>query len=353
MAQSISAMEDIYIATIVSINQIGQPPATDESIMIDSGAATHVSPPWFGTSFPLHQMRQQETRQTHLEDSYRNQHLGLWVSMDSLPQPTRTTHRDSILRLWCEATHPISHQADTSRLWDQHEWAVNNDKSQVLWKPHRTKGWTSLHRPEAIATTIRTTVDHQEWWRRSTTSNDSTNTCGHIRLQDHAAATMIIWTMNNQGFIVRIHKRLRRALFTPFNNGCPINTGQLEDYRKTIIRQPGKEVIIIARMTINRRRGRIRAGSQKDQHGSERHGLSQKHQHQEAACLKRQCQDRSCKSIRKERQISRREKRHRQWDQQQDIQASNHRSHQQTFQALAITYHHQTQQTRHQTIGFE
>ena len=60
MAQSISAMEDIYIATIVSINQIGQPPATDESIMIDSGAATHVSPPWFGTSFPLHQMRQQD-----------------------------------------------------------------------------------------------------------------------------------------------------------------------------------------------------------------------------------------------------------------------------------------------------
>ena len=28
--------------------------------MIDSGAATHVSPPWFGTSFPLHQMRQQD-----------------------------------------------------------------------------------------------------------------------------------------------------------------------------------------------------------------------------------------------------------------------------------------------------
>ena len=54
-----------------------------------------------------------------------------------------------------------------------------------------------------------------------------------------------IWTMNNQGYIVRIHKRIRRALFTPFNSGCPINTEQLEDYRKTIIRQPGKEEIII------------------------------------------------------------------------------------------------------------
>ena len=54
-----------------------------------------------------------------------------------------------------------------------------------------------------------------------------------------------IWTKNNQGYIVSIHKRLRRALFTPFNTGCPINTDQLEDYRKTIIRQPGKEKIII------------------------------------------------------------------------------------------------------------
>ena len=54
-----------------------------------------------------------------------------------------------------------------------------------------------------------------------------------------------IWTMNNQGYTVRIHKRLRRALFTPFSNVCPINTDQLEDYRKTIIRQPGKEETII------------------------------------------------------------------------------------------------------------
>ena len=54
-----------------------------------------------------------------------------------------------------------------------------------------------------------------------------------------------IWTMNNQAYIVRIHKRLIRVFFTPFNNGCPINTDQLEDYRKTTTRQPGKEAIII------------------------------------------------------------------------------------------------------------
>ena len=49
------AMEDTHIATLMSINQIGKPPATEESIMIDSAAATHLCPPWFGTSlFPLH-----------------------------------------------------------------------------------------------------------------------------------------------------------------------------------------------------------------------------------------------------------------------------------------------------------
>ena len=54
-----------------------------------------------------------------------------------------------------------------------------------------------------------------------------------------------IWTRNDQGYIARIHKRLRRALFTPYNSGCPVDIEQLEDYRKTIIRQPGKKEIII------------------------------------------------------------------------------------------------------------
>ena len=99
-------------ATSLSINRIGQPPGTDESIMIDSGAATHVRSTMVWNIAPS----DETTRQTRLEDSYRNKHLGFWVSVDSLPQPTRTTHRDPILCLWCEATHLVSHQADTSRI---------------------------------------------------------------------------------------------------------------------------------------------------------------------------------------------------------------------------------------------
>ena len=54
-----------------------------------------------------------------------------------------------------------------------------------------------------------------------------------------------IWTRNDQGYIVRIRKGLRRALFIPYNSGCPVDIEQLEDYRKTLIRQPGKKEIII------------------------------------------------------------------------------------------------------------
>ena len=121
------------------------------------------------------------TKQTHPEDSHRNRHLGLWLQMDSLHQPTRPTHRDSILRLWCETTNFISHSTDASRLWDQHEWELDHDTSKVLWESHHTKGWTTLHQLESFTTSTWTTTDHQEWRRGQPTSHDSTNTIGHIR----------------------------------------------------------------------------------------------------------------------------------------------------------------------------
>ena len=54
-----------------------------------------------------------------------------------------------------------------------------------------------------------------------------------------------MWAMNNEGYLVRIHKRLRRALFTPFNTDCPIPVDQLENYRKTVVRQPGQPQRIV------------------------------------------------------------------------------------------------------------
>jgi hypothetical protein len=78
--------------------------------------------------------------------------------------------------------------------------------------------------------------------RKQTTSHDSTNsTIGHIRSKTSQ------WQQRHmddeQTRIHRAHPQaLEESTLHTFNNRYPINT---EDYRKTIIRQPGKEKIII------------------------------------------------------------------------------------------------------------
>ena len=45
------------------------------------------------------------------------------------------------------------------------------------------------------------------------------------------------WMFNNEGFLVRIHKRLCKALFTPDNTGCPVATEHLDNFRRTIVKR--------------------------------------------------------------------------------------------------------------------
>ena len=40
---------------------------------------------------------------------------------------------------------------------------------------------------------------------------------------------------------IRVHKRPRKALFTPHNSGCPIPEEELDDWRLTIINRQGQE----------------------------------------------------------------------------------------------------------------
>ena len=42
------------------------------------------------------------------------------------------------------------------------------------------------------------------------------------------------WTYNNEGYLVRAHKRMRNALFSPYKT-CPVPTNKLENYRRTIV----------------------------------------------------------------------------------------------------------------------
>ena len=42
-----------------------------------------------------------------------------------------------------------------------------------------------------------------------------------------------IWTYNNQGYLVRLHKAKRKATYTP-DQKCPVPMDKLEDDRRTI-----------------------------------------------------------------------------------------------------------------------
>ena len=240
--QSISAMQDIYIATVMSINQIGQPPATEESIMIDSGAATHVSPPWFGTSFPLHQMKQQDKPILRTVTG-----TDIWVYGYRWIHFTNQLGQHIVIPFYvCDVKQPI---LSVTRLIHQ-GFEINMSETSTMTNPKsfmspivQKDGLLYINLklsplPPGQQVIIRNDEAGKQRAMIAPTQMDTSGPRPHSGNND-------IWTMNNQGYIVRIHKRIRRALFTPFNSGCPINTEQLEDYRKTIIRQPGKEEIII------------------------------------------------------------------------------------------------------------
>ena len=52
------------------------------------------------------------------------------------------------------------------------------------------------------------------------------------------------WQLDG-GYAIRVHKRPRKALFTPEDSGCPIPTEQLDDCRQTTAVRTGKELEIL------------------------------------------------------------------------------------------------------------
>ena len=46
-----------------------------------------------------------------------------------------------------------------------------------------------------------------------------------------------IWMYNSSGYLVRVHKRTRKALYTP-DTQCPVPEEQLDNYRRTIAYKP-------------------------------------------------------------------------------------------------------------------
>ena len=54
-------------------------------------------------------------------------------------------------------------------------------------------------------------------------------------------STTDYWKLDGGCYTIRVHKRPRKALFTPHNSACPIPEGELDDWRLTIINRQGQE----------------------------------------------------------------------------------------------------------------
>eukprot|EP00435_Cladocopium_sp_Y103_P020287 s1005_g4.t4 len=238
--QAINNLEHLLIATLDSINNIHE---DNVDLMIDSGAAAHVCPAWFGKEFPLNHIPEQQKPTLMSVTNNKIQVYGYrWIHFNN-------EHGQSIVIPFyvCQVKQPI---LSVSRLAHQ-GFDINFNSETPSIKHERSFHSTLKQRnglfyitlrkanmPEGMQLKIETIGDQQIAMVAPTTMTPTGP-------QVMRGGNTDMWAMNNEGYLVRIHKRLRRALFTPFNSDCPIPLDQLEDYRKTIIRQPKQEQRVI------------------------------------------------------------------------------------------------------------
>ena len=238
--QTVNFVEEVLIAGIEErqdIANITQHEPSFEEIMIDSGAAAHVCPPWFGTSFPLHQMSEASKPQLRtVTDNNIHVYGYRWIHFRN-----QKGQHIVIPFYVCDVKHPI---LSVTRLIHQGFEINLKDNStmthQRSFESHITQrdGLLYIHLrqaaiPQGHQLAIKDTTEGQIAMIAPTTITKEGP-------QPMRGGNTDIWMFNNEGFIVRVHKRLRRALFTPDNTDCPIDIENLEDFRKTIIKQPGK-----------------------------------------------------------------------------------------------------------------
>ena len=198
-------------------------------LMIDSGAATHVCPPWFAASTPTHQLQPWEipNLRTATEDEIKVTGYK-WVYM------TNMNNQQVVIPFYvCAVTQPIlsvtrlAEQGFTIQLSEQPTIAHNNGfhsrlniKEGTYYLPVKTTGVPSNYKLDVHET--------QEGIKATISPITLTPTGAQWVTHQHD-----IWTYNSQGYLVRTHKAKRRATYMP-DNTCPVPMDKLEDYRRTI-----------------------------------------------------------------------------------------------------------------------
>ena len=227
-AQAINFVEEVLMAGIEDHQgDSSSRTSSFEEIMIDSGAAAHVCPHWFGTSFPLHHLEESSKPQLRtVTDNSIYDYGYRWIHFVN----QRGQH--IVIPFYVCVKHPI---LSVTRLIHQgFEELIRSHESHITQRD----GLLYFHLKQASVP-----PGHQLSINETTTGQIAMNaptTMTSSGPQPTKGGNTDIWMFNNEGYIVRVRKRLRRAMFTHHSTDRPIDPDQLEDYRKTIIKQPGK-----------------------------------------------------------------------------------------------------------------
>ena len=232
LAVPISGLQEVTVAMVGAAQQHSEDNKW-VSLMIDSGAATHVCPPWFAPHFPLHQLEHGTGPQLR---TVTNQHIELygyrWGCM------TNHSGQQSVIPFYaCEVKQPI---LSVTGLVEQGFQFTLGDNPKL----HYIKGFNSTLESRICPFFLQAEITALPKGTKLQIHNTDQGQIGMIA----PTATLTpqgpadtgyagdYWQLNTQGELVRVHRQHRKTLFTPSRTQCPVPAEQLEDYRKTTIR---------------------------------------------------------------------------------------------------------------------
>ena len=221
-----------------------------DHILVDSGAATHVCPKDYATQFPLEPLGA-STPQLFTATDDPIQIYGIRrVYYQCQGQPVVIPY------FACDVKYPI---ISVSRLIDRGYdlyWAntgtiLRGPSLRVALKRDGNLFYLPAEQQpleEGWKIQIVTTPEGQERFQivqqqrinKVIIAPTSTTATGARPIMGGNAD---IWIVRGN-YVIRVHKRLRRAKFTPENTQCPVPTEQLDEWRHTTVRRPGQEDVI-------------------------------------------------------------------------------------------------------------
>ena len=203
------------------------------TIMIDSGAATHVCPKWFANNYPLHPLAPGQGPQLRTATNKPIQLYGVrWVYMQAQGQPI-------VIPFYvCDVRDPI---LSVTRLAEQGFDIRFNDNPTMT----HNKGFNVrlLQRSNLyyLQATIKCLDTNQQLQLQQTNEGIvamiAPTTLTPEGPQQVLGGNNDYWGYNNEGYLVRYHRNPRKALFVPHDNNCPVPTARLANYRRTILKR--------------------------------------------------------------------------------------------------------------------